>query len=107
PASKSDIRSLNDDYRLLSPIARESPALYARFLSASHYQDEYLNALTRVKDQVVDLYLGHMPVDDEDLSIVGQFSNLQVLNLNGTRISDQGLTNLYELTDLQKLYLTG
>ena len=107
PAREEDILALNDNYRLLSPIARESPALYARFLSASHFENEHLTSLTKTRDQVVDLYLGHMPVGDEELSTVEQFSNLQVLNLNGTAITDQGLTHLYKLENLQNLYLTG
>ena len=107
PASKTDIEALNDDYRLLSPIAMESPALYARFLSATHFQKEHLQALTRTREQVVDLYLGNIPVDDADLQTVGSFENLQVLNLNGTRISDDGLVYLQDLDELQKLYLTG
>lgn len=106
PADEDDILALNDDYRLLIPIAQESPALYARFLSATHFKDEHLSALTQTQEQVVDLYLGHMPVDDEDMTTVANFTNLQVLNLNGTGITDQGLTNLYNLKDLQKLYLT-
>ena len=107
PAREADIQALNDNYRMLSPVARESPALYARFLSASHFEKDHLQALTKTRKQIVDLYLGHMPVDDEDLQIIESFENLQVLNLNGTGITDQGLPHLYKLDELQKLYLTG
>src|SRR5690606_30133013 len=90
PVSKSTIQGLNDNYRTLTPIALKSPALYARFLSASHFEDEYVENLTKVRDQVVDLYLGYMPVKNHLLPIIGSFKNLQVLNLNGTHITDEG-----------------
>lgn len=106
PARKSTIQELNDNYRLLIPLAIESPALYARFLSASHFQPEHLEALAKVRDQVVDLYLGHMPMDDESLTTVAGFQNLQVLNLNGTEVTDGGLVHLQGLKELQKLYVT-
>lgn len=101
------IQSMNDDYRLLKPIAQESPALYARFLSAPHFEMEHLKALNEVSEQVVDLHLAYLPIEDDDLSLLENFKNLQVLNLNGTRITDVSLKYLYALKDLQKLYLTG
>lgn len=104
-ANEADIRSLNDDYRLLVPIAEKSPALYARFLSASHFQPEYFAALAKTQEQIVDLHAGYMPVTDEVLLVLENFKNLQVLNLNGTAITDKGLNVLHNLRNLQKLYL--
>lgn len=104
-ANEKDILSLNDDYRLVIPLAENSPALYARFLSASHFQPEHFAALAKTNKQIVDLHAGHMPVTDEDLLILENFKNLQVLNLNGTAITDEGLSVLQNLQNLQKLYL--
>jgi len=101
------IKSLNDDYRLLKPLAQKSPALYARFLSAPYFKKEHLAALNEVSKQVVDLHLAYMPVKDEDLSLLEEFKNLQVLNLNDTRITDETLKYLHSLQDLQNLYLAG
>ncbi len=101
------IESLNDDYRLLKPLAQKSPALYARFLSAPYFKREHLAALSEVNKQIVDLHLAYMPVRDEDLSLLVEFKNLQVLNLNGTRITDHALKFLHSLKELQSLYLAG
>ncbi len=44
-------------------------------------------------------------IDDADLALVGEFKNLQHLNLNLTAITDTGLRNLSDLHQLQTLKL--
>jgi Leucine-rich repeat (LRR) protein len=48
-----------------------------------------------------------MPVKDEDLKIIGQFTNLRKLNLSSTQITGATLGELKNLKALRKLSLSG
>ncbi|GAA5221945.1 c-type cytochrome domain-containing protein [Membranihabitans marinus] len=107
PTSAATIEKLTDNYRLLTPIANESPALYGRFLSRSHFKSSQLKELKAVENQLVDLNLSNMPVTDDDLKELSNFRQLQVLNLNYSKITDIGLNALKDLGNLQILSVIG
>ena len=107
PADDSKIKSLSNNYRFITPIAIGSPALGVEFYGASQFKSEQLKELLLVKEQIVSLNLNKMPVTDDDLSTIAQFTNLRKLNLSFTNIKGTGLAALKSLTALQQLSLSG
>ncbi len=107
PASDRTIQKLNDNYRLLEPLASKSPALYGRFLSRNQFEESQLAELQAVSDQLVDLNLHNLELTASGMEYLKAFKNLQVLNLNNTGITDESLAPLYELNELFVLSLIG
>ncbi len=101
------VQKLNTDYRTVSFLARQSPALEVNIYNKNEYTARQLEELRPVRMQIVDLNLSKMPVKDEDLSIVATFENLRKLNLNFTDVSAQGLHALAALPHLKMLTLSG
>ena len=106
-ADDATINKLNNEYRVLHPLAQNSPALDVTFFGASFFKAEQLKELEKVKNQVVSLNLNRMPVKDEDLKYIAAFKNLRRLNLSFTEITGSGLKELRTLKDLRQLSLSG
>jgi len=107
PADEAKVKALKNNYRLVSPLAEASPALGVTFFSAAQYKPEQLKELLSVKEQVVSLNLNKMPVTDNDLATIAQFTNLRKLNLSFTNIKGTGLAALNALKELKQLSLSG
>lgn len=106
-ADEGTVKSLNNNYRIVYPLAKKSPALGAEFFSPSQFNGESLNDLLVVKQQLVSLDLDKMPVKDEDLKIIGKFTHLRKLNLSFTNITGTTINELKGLKDLKQLSLSG
>jgi hypothetical protein len=106
-ADEATIQKLTTNYRVITPLAEESPALMVSFFSAAAFKSSDLNELTPIKEQIVELDLSKMPVKDEDLKTIAQFTNLRKLLLNFTDITGQTLNELAGLPHLRDLSLTG
>jgi len=106
-ADEKKVQKLNTNYRVVYPLAMESPALGVEFFNAQFYKPEQLKELLAVKEQVVSLNLNKMPVKDEELKIIGQFKNLRKLNLAFTAITGSTLNELTTLSELKQLSLSG
>ncbi len=106
-ADETKIKNLNNNYRAVSALAMNSPALGASFFSASSYSAEQLKDLLAVKKQLVSLNLTKMPVKDEELKTISEFSNLRKLNLSFTSVSGLRLEELNKLKELRQLSLSG
>lgn len=68
---------------------------------------ELLEALLPVKNQIYWLSLAGSGIQDADLDIVGQFSNLHRLRIENNPITDVGISALKQLTKLETLNLNG
>ena len=68
---------------------------------------ELLQALLPVKDQVYWLTLAGVGVQDSDLSLIAQFPNLTRLRMENNPITDLGISSLKSLTKLEVLNLNG
>ncbi|TAE34556.1 MAG: cytochrome C [Cytophagales bacterium] len=101
------VKDLNNDYRTVAFLARESPALAVNLYSRAAYNPEQLDELSPVKEQIVSLSLNKLPVKDADLKRVRPFENLQKLDLNFTDITGNGLAELTSLKVLKTLALSG
>lgn len=106
-ADEKKVKALNTNYRVITPLAEESPALAVNFYNKNAYTAASLEELKDVREQIVDLNLAKMPVKDADLKIIAQFENLRSLNLNFTDITGAGLKALTGLKHLRQLALSG
>lgn len=104
-ADENKIESLNNNYRLVTPLAQESPALSVKFFSPQFFTPRQLAELLDIKTQVVDLNLNKMPVQDAELKTIAQFTNLRKLNLSFTSVT--GVQELNKLNELRQLSLSG
>ena len=106
-ADAKTIASLNNSNRVVAPIALESPALSVNFYNKGFFNSEELKALLKVKDQIVSLDCSFMPLKDEDLATISQFSNLRTLLVNFTPITGKTIGDLKKLKHLKSLSLAG
>lgn len=106
-ADDSKIRSLNNHYRVITPLGAGSPALAVSFFGSYAYTPKSLEEILPLKQQIVELNLSKMPVKDEELNIVKQITNLRKLNLNLTDISSKGLDHLRGMKNLSEISLSG
>lgn len=106
-ASESTIQKLNNPFRVIFPIANNSPALQADFFVRQAYKAEQLGELSEIKTQLVALNLSNMPIKDDDLATISKLENLERLNLNNTDISGASLSKLEGLSKLKSLSLSG
>ena len=107
PAEQKVVESLNSFYRIVTPVAANSPALAVTFLSQEAFRGEQLKELSSIAGQVVEISLNKMPLKDEDLAYLSSFENLEVLQVNFTDISDEGISNLKGLSHLKELAVSG
>ncbi len=106
-ADEKTIKELSNNYRVLEPLGMGSPALSVYFYGKAAYSKKSLEELLTVKKQIVTLSLSRMPVTNEELSIINQFSNLEKLNLNYTDVTGNGLVQLAGLQKLSELSISG
>ncbi|WP_332737067.1 FN3 associated domain-containing protein [Flavihumibacter sp.] len=107
PASPDLINDLNDHYRVISPIAKGSPALQIDFYTSANYQPDQLEELKQIQEKVVSLNLSKMPVSDPDLRFIASFKSLRNLNISFTGVTDSGMAALNGLNYLRQLSLAG
>ena len=81
-ADEKEIKKLNNNYRVIYSLAKESPALAVDIYNRGGYTPKVLEELSGIKKQVVSLDLHKMPVKDAELKTIAQFENLRTLNLN-------------------------
>jgi uncharacterized membrane protein len=105
-ADESTIKKLNNDYRVIYPLAMHSPALAVDFYGMAAFKSEFLKELQVINEQLVYLNLQKMPIKDEDLKTIANFPNLQNLNLTATQITGKSLQDLSSLKNLQQLSLS-
>ncbi|MFT3705905.1 MAG: chitobiase/beta-hexosaminidase C-terminal domain-containing protein [Agriterribacter sp.] len=106
-ADEKKVLALNNNYRIVVPLGKNSPALAVNFFGKNAYNSKALEELLPVKQQVIELSLARMPVKDDDLKTVQQLENLRKLNLNYTDITPKGIETLASLKNLRELTLSG
>ncbi len=106
-ADEQTIKNLNTNYRIISHLAKGSPALTVNLYNRNAYQVSVLEELKEIKEQIVSMELSKLPVTDSDLNVIAGFENLRKLNLNFTEITGKGLESLIRLQHLKRLYLSG
>ncbi len=105
--AQETLQDLNSNYRVVSRLSKNSPALAVNIYNKDSYTPQALDDLNEVRRQIISLDLGKMPVKDEDLKYVVQFENLRRLNLNFTEVTGAGIQALTQLQNLQNISLSG
>lgn len=106
-ADESRIAALNNNYRGIVPLGKNSPALSVNFHGRNVYNTKALEEILPLKKQIVELNLSRLPVKDEDIKVIRQLENLRKLNLNYTSVTSKGIEQLGGLPHLRELALSG
>ncbi|MBX3256738.1 MAG: chitobiase/beta-hexosaminidase C-terminal domain-containing protein [Chitinophagaceae bacterium] len=106
-ADEKKVMALNNNYRVIAPLGKNSPALAANFYGRTVFSGKALEEILPLKKQIVDLNLSRLPVKDEDVKYIQQLENLRKLNLNYTDITSKGVEQLARLQFLEELTLSG
>ncbi|MBX3242353.1 MAG: chitobiase/beta-hexosaminidase C-terminal domain-containing protein [Chitinophagaceae bacterium] len=106
-ADEKKVAALNNNYRTIVPLGKNTPALAANFYGRSVYDKKALEEILPLKKQIVELNLSRLPVKDEDIKIITQLENLKKLNLNYTDVSPGVASSLAALKNLEELSLSG
>ena len=106
-ADENTIKKLNNNYRVITPLALNSTALSVEFFAASIFKQAHLKELESLKEQIVHINLSKMPIYDDDLKTISSFKNLRKLNLSFTQITGATLGELKNLKELYELSLSG
>src|SRR5688572_1530951 len=106
-APVSVIQKLNGPFCAVFPLSQNSPALQADFFVREKFDNKKLDELLKVKEQLVVLNLGNMPVADPDMKTINQFGNLEKLILNNALITNNGIAEIKKLKKLRSLSLAG
>lgn len=105
--AQESLQKLNSNYRVVSPLTRNSPALTVNIYNRDSYTPRSLDELKDVRVQIISLDLGKMPVKNADMKYIVRFENLRRLNLNFTEVTGEGLETLSALRELRSLSLSG
>lgn len=106
-APLSLLEKLSGAFCSVFPLSQNSPALQADFFVREKFDRNKLDELSKVKEQLVVLNLGNMPVTDADMKTINQFTNLEKLILNNSSITNNGLNEIKKLKKLRALSLAG
>ncbi|MEP7268282.1 MAG: FN3 associated domain-containing protein, partial [Saprospiraceae bacterium] len=106
-ASSTLISSLNDPFTTINPLNQNTPALHADFYVRAQYNPKKLIEFQKIKEQLVELNMGNMPVEDAEIKNIINFFNLEKLILNNSNITDNAVTELVKLPVLKSLALSG
>jgi uncharacterized membrane protein len=106
-ADPDKIKTLSDNYRVIKPLGKNSPALAVSFFGKAMFTPARLNELEPLKKQIIHLNLSKMPVTDEQLSLISGFQNLERVNLNYTDITNAGMQYLVGMKKLSSVSLSG
>ncbi|NQU51598.1 MAG: hypothetical protein HQ522_03570, partial [Bacteroidetes bacterium] len=95
-----DLNEFNSNYCSTNYLFNGSDEVEVIFFQGSNYSRESLKKLGKIKSKIINLNMQGMPLTKDDLDIIMQFTNLQKVNLNNTKLD---ITSLYKLKTLLKL----
>lgn len=104
PADSIAVNLVRKQGFVVRPLARNSNVLEAR-LRENKSGKQGIDALTKISEQLIWLYLNNSNVTDDDLQSVSNLTQLRKLNLSHNAITDKGIGYLMTLTELEYLNL--
>lgn len=97
------LEEFNSNYCSVNYLFNGSDEVEVNFFQGANYNRENIKRLEKIKTSIVNLNMQGMPLAKEDLDIIVQFSNLQRLNLNSTKLDINLLEVLKELPNLKSV----
>ena len=102
-----DLAAYNSNYCTVNYLYHGSDAIDVNFFQGNFYSRDVLKKLEKLQDQVLRLNMQGMPLTNEDVSIISQFNNVEVVNLNYTNLDLKTLEPLKQLKKLKLLSICG
>ena len=93
PPRKKDLEALLDLNFRLERNSTSNNYLDAKYLGQL-LKSKHINALVKVKDQLIKLDLSNSDLDDAQLLKLKSLKNLKYLKINNTKITDKGLSSI-------------
>jgi mono/diheme cytochrome c family protein len=84
-----------------------SDKINVNFFQGTFYKTEYLEKLSKIKDQIITLNMQNIPLQKKDMDIITGFTNLEKLNLNYTKLKMEDIQGLATMKKLKSLSLAG
>ncbi len=106
-AGTGTIKKLNNNYRVIRELGKNSPALAVSFYGKAQYSFDALKELDPIKKQILHLNVSKMPVTDAQLDWISRLPNLRRLNLNYTGVTDAGIPKLSGMKNLEMVSVAG
>jgi len=101
------LEEFNSNYCSTNYLFNGSDEVEVNFFQGSNYNPENLKKLEKIKTSIVSLNMQGMPLKKEDLDIIVQFSNLEKVNLNSTKLDIGSLEVLKTLPNLKSVSICG
>lgn len=89
------------------PVSSENNYVVVNAINYPELTDKELEELMQIKENIVQLKLGHTKITDQSLRQIAEMPNLMRLHLEYTGISDQGLALLKTAPQLNYINLVG
>jgi hypothetical protein len=102
-----DISEYNTNYCNVHYVYPGSTLIEVNFFQGSFYNREQLKKLDKIKEQIISLNMQSMPLQQEDISIIASFKQLEKLNLNYTGLNIKALEAIKSIAKLQSLSIAG
>ena len=102
-----DLAEYNSNYCTVNYIYHGSDAIDVNFFQGNFYNRAVLKKLEKLQDQVARLNMQGMPLNNEDVSIIIQFKNVENINLNYTKLDLKAIEPLKQLKKLKFLSICG
>jgi uncharacterized membrane protein len=106
-APATAIQKLDNENRVIRPLYATSPALQVNFFNSNMFRAEMIGEMKDISEQIVAIDFSKMPLEDEHLSQLKAFINLEKITANFTQITGAGLVHLKELHKLKSLAVSG
>jgi hypothetical protein len=102
-----DLAEYNSNYCTVNYLYHGSDEIDVNFFQGNFYSRDVLKKLEKLQDQVLRLNMQGMPLTNEDVSIISQFNNVEVVNLNYTNLDLKTIEPLKQLKKLKLLSICG
>ncbi|WP_343560390.1 DUF2231 domain-containing protein [Sphingobacterium sp.] len=89
------------------PVAKENNLVQVNAINYPQFNDKDLQDLLAIKENIVQLKLGHTAITDQALATIKSMPFVSRLHLENTKVSDNGLLQLKGLQKLVYLNLVG
>jgi len=102
------VQNLRDQFLTIQRISQGEDRLWVDFSAIAHTTDDaFIEQLAPLSEHVVWLNLSRTAITDQSMTTIRSMENLEELDLRNCNITDEGLAQLQGLPHLKKLNLIG